>query len=117
MVVTLRYGHKSPVRKEEEEPMAKKKRMRYKLKTKQVKVNRVRANRKYKDTVFRILFSDKEHLLSLYNAVSGKTYTDPEQLQIVTLENAVYMEIKNDLWLFSGPFWRNHAKSVERFCL
>lgn len=54
MVVTLRYGHRSPVRKEEEEPMAKKKRMRYKLKTKQVKVNRVRANRKYKDTVFRI---------------------------------------------------------------
>lgn len=97
MVVTLRYGHRSPVRKEEEEPMAKKKRMRYKLKTKQVKVNRVRANRKYKDTVFRILFSDKEHLLSLYNAVSGKTYTDPEQLQIVTLENAVYMGMKNDL--------------------
>ena len=97
MVVTLRYGHRSPVRKEEEEPMAKKKRMRYKLKTKQVKVNRVRANRKYKDTVFRILFSDKEHLLSLYNAVSSKTYTDPEQLQIVTLENAVYMGMKNDL--------------------
>ena len=97
MMVTLRYGHRSPVRKEEEEPMAKKKRMRYKLKTKQVKVNRVRANRKYKDTVFRILFSDKEHLLSLYNAVSGKTYTDPEQLQIVTLENAVYMGMKNDL--------------------
>lgn len=97
MVVTLRYGHRSPVSKEEEEPMAKKKRMRYKLKTKQVKVNRVRANRKYKDTVFRILFSDKEHLLSLYNAVSGKTYTDPEQLQIVTLENAVYMGMKNDL--------------------
>ena len=97
MVVTLRYGHRSPVRKEEEEPMAKKKRMRYKLKTKQVKVNRVRANRKYKDTVFRILFSDKEHLLSLYNAVSGKTCTDPEQLQIVTLENAVYMGMKNDL--------------------
>ena len=97
MVVTLRYGHRSPVRKEEEEPMAKKKRMRYRLKTKQVKVNRVRANRKYKDTVFRILFSDKEHLLSLYNAVSGKTYTDPEQLQIVTLENAVYMGMKNDL--------------------
>ena len=77
--------------------MAKKKRMRYKLKTKQVKVNRVRANRKYKDTVFRMLFSDKKHLLSLYNAVSGKEYTDPEQLQIVTLENAIYMGMKNDL--------------------
>ena len=77
--------------------MAKKKRMQYRLKTKRVKVNRVRANRKYKDTVFRMLFSDKNHLLSLYNAVSGKAYTDPEQLQIVTLENAVYMGMKNDL--------------------
>lgn len=74
--------------------MAKKKRSgtRYRLKTK-----RVKANRKYKDTVFRMLFSDKKHLLSLYNAVSGKSYTDPEQLQIVTLENAVYMGMKNDL--------------------
>ncbi len=77
--------------------MAKKKKMQYKLKTKRVKVNRVRANRKYKDTVFRMLFSDKKHLLSLYNAVSGKAYTDPEQLQIVTLKNAVYMGMKNDL--------------------
>ena len=74
--------------------MAKKKRSgtRYRLKTKRVKVNR-----KYKDTVFRMLFSDKKHLLSLYNAVSGKPYTDPEQLKIVTLENAVYMGMKNDL--------------------
>ena len=79
--------------------MAKKKRtgMQYKLKTKRVKVNRVRANRNYKDTVFRMLFSDKKNLLALYNAVSGKTYTDPEQLQIVTLENAVYMGMKNDM--------------------
>lgn len=115
MVVTLRYGHRSPVRKEEEEPMAKKKRMRYKLKTKQVKVNRVRANRKYKDTVFRILFSDKEHLLSLYNAVSGKTYTDPEQLQIVTLENAVYMGMKNDLAFIvdTGLFLYEHQSTYN----
>ena len=29
------------------------------------------ANRKYKDTVFRMLFSDKANLLSLYNAING----------------------------------------------
>ena len=97
MAVTLRCCQASSAHKEEEEPMAKKKRMQYKLKTKRVKVNRVRANRRYKDTVFRMLFLDKKHLLSLYNAVSGKSYTDPEQLQIVTLENAVYMGMKNDL--------------------
>ena len=51
------------------------------------------ANRKYKDTVFRMLFSDKYRLLELYNAVSGRHYVNPDELQIVTLENAVYMSI------------------------
>ncbi len=56
-----------------------------------------KANVKYKDTIFRMLFSEPEHLLSLYNAVTGKDYRDPEALDIVTLENAVYMGMKNDL--------------------
>lgn len=55
------------------------------------------GNRCYKDTVFRMLFRDKRELLSLYNAMNGSHYTDPEQLTIVTLENAVYMNKKNDL--------------------
>lgn len=56
-----------------------------------------RANRKYKDTVFRMLFSDKENLLSLYNAINRSVYENPEDLEIVTLENAIYMGMKNDL--------------------
>ena len=55
------------------------------------------ANRKYKDTIFRMLFSDKKNLLSLYNALNGKNYSDCDQLEIVTLENAIYMSMKNDL--------------------
>ena len=55
------------------------------------------THRNYKDTVFRMLFSDRENLLSLYNAVSGAHYDDPEKLEIVTLENAIYMGMKNDL--------------------
>lgn len=51
----------------------------------------------YKDTLFRRLFSEKEALLSLYNAVSGRHYTNAEELEIVTLENAVYMNMQNDL--------------------
>ena len=43
------------------------------------------ANRNYKDTVFRMLFSDRKNLLSLYNAVSGSHYDDPEKLEIITL--------------------------------
>ena len=55
------------------------------------------ANRNYKDTVFRMLFSDRKNLLSLYNAVNQRDYKNPEDLEIVTLENAIYMGIKNDL--------------------
>lgn len=55
------------------------------------------ANLNYKDTIFRMLFSDRESLLSLYNAVNKRNYTNPDDLEIVTLENAVYMGMKNDL--------------------
>ena len=47
--------------------------------------------RNYKDSVFRMLFSEKEPLLSLYNALNGTDYTDPEELEINTLENAIYL--------------------------
>ena len=60
------------------------------------------ANRNYKDTVFRMLFSDRQNLLSLYNAVSGSHYDAPEMLEIVTLENAIYMGMKNDLAFIIG---------------
>ena len=55
------------------------------------------VQRNYKDTLFRMIFSDKEALLSLYNAMSGNDYDDPDELEIVTLENAIYMNKKNDL--------------------
>ena len=45
-------------------------------------------NRMYKATVFAMLFEDKKRLLELYNAISGKHYTDPDMLEINTLENA-----------------------------
>ena len=58
---------------------------------------KLKAKRQYKDTVFRMLFDDKKHLLSLYNAVNQKNYTDADALQVITLKNAIYMEMKNDL--------------------
>ena len=54
------------------------------------------ANRKYKDTVFRMLFSDRKNLLSLYNAINGTAYENADDLEIVTLENAISMGMKND---------------------
>ncbi len=38
------------------------------------------VNRTYKSTLFIMLFEDKKNLLELYNAISGKHYTDPELL-------------------------------------
>ena len=56
-----------------------------------------KVNRNYKDTVFRMLFQDRENLLSLYNAVNGTAYDNPEELEINTLENAIYMAMHNDV--------------------
>ena len=71
------------------------------------------ANRKYKDTVFRMLFSDKKNLLSLYNAVNGSAYEDEAALEIVTLENAIYMGMKNDLAFIvdTGLFLYEHQST------
>ena len=66
-------------------------------KSEQVSEKTPTANRQYKDTVFRMLFSEKENLLSLYNAVTGNAYQNADDLKIVTLENAIYMGMKNDL--------------------
>ncbi|MDE6663750.1 MAG: hypothetical protein K2K46_10470 [Lachnospiraceae bacterium] len=55
------------------------------------------AQRKYKDSIFRMLFKEKENMLSLYNALNKTVYTDIEKLEITTLENAVYMNYKNDI--------------------
>lgn len=55
------------------------------------------ANRIYKARLFEMIFSQKEELLQLYNAVNGTHYDDPQELEINTLENAIYMSMHNDL--------------------
>lgn len=55
------------------------------------------VKRNHKDTLFRMLFHNKEALLSLFNAVNGTAYEEPQDLEVVTLENAIYMNLKNDL--------------------
>ena len=64
---------------------------------KRKKKSQILVQRNYKDTVFRKLFSDKESLLSLYNAVAKKDYKSYDNLTIVTLDNVIYMGMKNDI--------------------
>ena len=57
----------------------------------------LKANRQYKDRVFRMIFNSREKLLELYNAMNGTDYESAEDLEIVTLENAIYLAMRNDL--------------------
>ena len=59
--------------------------------------NEISVARNHKDRLFRMIFREKKELLSLYNAVNGTSYTNTEELEIVTLENAIYMNMKNNL--------------------
>ena len=57
----------------------------------------MRVKRNYKDSIFRMLYLDEKELLNLYNAVNGTNYTDVENLEVNTLQNASYMNMKNDV--------------------
>lgn len=58
------------------------------------------VNREHKDRLFSFLFgseANKKWTLSLYNAVNGTRFTEPEEIRFTTIENAVYMGMKNDV--------------------
>ncbi|MDO4538147.1 MAG: hypothetical protein Q4B54_08295, partial [Coriobacteriales bacterium] len=58
------------------------------------------VNRNHKDTIFRDLFGteqNKANTLSLFNALSGTNYEDPDILAFTTLDNVLYMSVKNDV--------------------
>ncbi len=63
---------------------------------------RPREQRVYKSRLFSFIFGREENkawTLALYNAVRGTDHTDPKDITINTLEDTVYMGMKNDLSL------------------
>ncbi len=54
------------------------------------------VTRNHKDNVFCLLYRDRKNLLSLYNAMNGTDYRKEEELEVVTLEEAICMKIRND---------------------
>ena len=57
-------------------------------------------NKNYKDRLFRFIFGEeqnKEFLLSLYNALNNTEHTDVAELEITTIEDVIYMKMKNDV--------------------
>ena len=63
------------------------------------------ASRTYKDSVFRDLFGtpeNKGNALSLYNALNGSRYDNPDDLELTTLVDVIYMHVKNDISFVVG---------------
>ena len=61
-------------------------------------IRKIRAERQYKDRFFRTLFgNDKKALLEIYNALNGTEYTDVNELEIVTIESAIFVTYTNDV--------------------
>ena len=56
-----------------------------------------RIQRNYKNGLFLMIFGNKPALLSLYNAIRGSNYTNPDDLIINTIEGVLYLGMKNDV--------------------
>ena len=54
------------------------------------------GNREYKSDVFSMLMEDKANALELYNAMNYSNYTNPEDVEIQTLDKGVSLSIRND---------------------
>ena len=68
-----------------------------------IEYQNIHGNRTYKDSLFRMVFKKKEDLLDLYNALNGSNYTDVSALKINTIENVLYISMKNDIsFMFTG---------------
>lgn len=64
---------------------------------------KIKVNREYKDRLFRLLFGDeryKENTLALYNALNGTAYTNVDDINICTIEDVIYIDIKMMWHLF-----------------
>ena len=55
------------------------------------------VRRTYKDSLFRMVFREKGELLTLYNAINGTSYENPDDLEITTIDDVLYLGLKNDI--------------------
>lgn len=63
-------------------------------------MDNAKTNRKYKDRLFQLLFGSdkyKENTLALYNALNGTSYTNVEDIEIYTIDDVIYIDMKNDV--------------------
>ncbi|MBR5756230.1 MAG: hypothetical protein IKX96_01595, partial [Firmicutes bacterium] len=57
------------------------------------------VNKEYKDRLFKAIFASPNHrqnALVLYNALNGTDYKNPEDLEVYTIDDVIYMGMRND---------------------
>ena len=60
----------------------------------------MQVNNEHKDRVFKFLFGNPDNrgwTLALYNAINGSSYNNPNNIQFNTIDDAVYLGMKNDV--------------------
>ena len=70
----------------------------------------------YKDNTFCALFSDKENLIELYNALSGSNYDMDTPVEIVTLDDAFFGDRENDLSFIIDHKWIILTEQQSTLC-
>ena len=72
-----------------------------------------KVNKKHKDRVFKFIFGkNKQWALSLYNAVNGSDYTDPDAIEFNTIDEILYIGMQNDvsfLLFFVMSIWEHQS--------
>lgn len=78
-------------------------------------LRRLFVRRNHKDLLFIRLFRDKRDLLQLYNALNGTNYEKEQDLTITTIDDVVYMGMKNDCSFIIGSYL-NLYEHQSSFC-
>ena len=66
-----------------------------------------KINDKYKDRLFRFIFGHEEnkaYALDLYNAINNTDYKDVSELEFYTIEDVIYIKMKNDVALILDSY-------------
>ena len=63
--------------------------------------------REFKDRLFKAIYGrdtpeSKKWRLELYNALNGSCYTNPDDIELTTIENVIYITMKNDVSFLIG---------------
>lgn len=77
----------------------------------------MKTKRNYKDSVFRHLFNNEEKLLELFNALMGTAYPEGTSVKIITLENPIFVNVRNDLSAVVAEHYLFMAEHQSTVCL